>query len=136
MNWFLDPVSFQSFKLDILSMTGLGKDAMHVHIGMAIFIIVRLCWRGRGGWFVAWSAALIAALTGEYLDYKVDIIQSYKYTGQVPDAEHWHDIWNTMFWPSILLLIGRWLQPAKKNIKDGPDFIEQDAPIQKSTDLI
>ena len=106
----ITPDEFQALKLSLLDRTDLAKDALHIHIGLAIFIVVRLCWRWRGGWIVAWAAALAAALGGEWLD-----IQSELAGGALqPDAGHWHDVWNTMLWPSILLCIGWWLQPRPK----------------------
>ena len=50
---------------------------------------------------------LAMAVGGEWLDMTREMGDA---TIQ-PDAAHWHDIWNTMFWPTVLLLIGRWLQP-------------------------
>jgi hypothetical protein len=104
------PDGFQDFKLSLLEGSGLAKDALHIHIGLAIFVITRLCWRWRGGWIAAWIAALGAALGGEWLD-----IQGEFAAGALqPDTGHWHDIWNTMLWPTALLLIGRWLQPRPR----------------------
>jgi hypothetical protein len=127
VNWLNSPESFQSFKLEVIAATGLAKDALHVHIGLLIFIAVRLVWRKKGGWFFAWLVALGAALAGEYLDIRAEkgnLIQS-------PDPAHWHDIWNTMFWPTILLVIGQWLEPrrnnseAPKNIDTSSDLPDQ-----------
>lgn len=98
---------FASLKLYLLDLTGLAKDALHIYAGMAMFIAIRLIWRRRGGWLLAWTATLFLALGVEYMDMRND--------GQIgmlqPDPEHWHDIWNTMVWPTVLLLVGRWLQP-------------------------
>ena len=59
---------------------------------------------------IAWLAALALALGIEWLDMRaegqVNVIQ--------PDNEHWHDIWNTMIWPTVLLFVGRWLHPRPK----------------------
>jgi cell shape-determining protein MreD len=101
---------FEEQKLSVIEASGLGKDALHVYFGMALFLAVRLVWRWRGGWFVAWLAVLAMACGGEWLDLTVEHGRS---TIQ-PDAAHWHDIWNTMFWPTVLLLVGRWLQPRAK----------------------
>ncbi|HMT40025.1 MAG TPA: hypothetical protein PKC48_00610 [Sphingorhabdus sp.] len=104
------PLDFQQFKVVMLGFTGLGKDALHIYAGMGLFLFVRLMWRWRGGWMLAWLAVLAMACTVEWIDMKAegaaDALQ--------PDAAHWHDIWNTMFWPSVLLLVGRWLQPKPK----------------------
>ena len=100
---------FEARKLSVIAATGLGKDALHIYFGMALFLAVRLAWRGRGGWVAAWLAVLVMACGGEWLDLTAEYSRS---TIQ-PDAAHWHDIWNTMFWPTVLLFVGRWLQPQR-----------------------
>jgi hypothetical protein len=98
---------FEDRKSWLVTASGLDKDALHIYFGLALFILVRLIWRWRGGWFVAWAAVLAMACGGEWLDITAEASKS----AIRPDPEHWHDIWNTMFWPTVLL-IGRWLQPA------------------------
>ena len=98
---------FEARKLSVVEATGLDKDALHIYFGMTLFLFVRLAWRWRGGWFVAWLAVLAMACGGEWLDITVEAGAN----AIQPDPAHWHDIWNTMFWPTILLLVGRWLQP-------------------------
>ncbi|MBX9727518.1 MAG: hypothetical protein K2X31_01295 [Sphingopyxis sp.] len=101
---------FQQLKLLLLDTTGLAKDALHIHVGLALFIATRLVWRWRGGWTVAWLVALAATLGGEWSD----ALGEDKVHFPTPDGAHWHDIWNTMLWPTVLLLIGRWLEPRRK----------------------
>ena len=114
------PQDLQTLKLYLLDLTGLGKDALHIYAGMALFIAVRLAWRWRYGWFVAWIAVLALASGVEWLDIraegKVGVIQ--------PDPAHWHDIWNTMVWPTVLLVVGRWLHPRPKTKASG-DLADQ-----------
>jgi hypothetical protein len=109
--WLEDaPLHLQLFKQYMVDATGLGKDALHVYAGLILFIGVRLIWRRRGGWVLGWLAALAAALIVEWLDIRTEIAEA----NLRPDAEHWKDIWNTMFWPTVLLLVGPWLQPRPK----------------------
>jgi hypothetical protein len=108
------------FKLDALAFTGLGRDALHVYFGLGLFIVVRLLWRWRGGWILAWLSALALAAGVEWLDLRV-----YNESGALkPQADNWHDIWNTMFWPTVLVLVGRWLHPKAKaeNNKAQPEI--------------
>lgn len=106
--WAAVPQDFQILKANIVEATGLGKDALHVYVGLAVFLTVRLLWRWRGGWLLAWLAAVTLAIFVEWLDMRALAGAS----PIKPDAAHWHDIWNTMFWPTVLLLIGRWLHPG------------------------
>lgn len=96
---------FEERKSWIVTATDLSKDALHIYFGLALFLVVRLAWRGRGGWIAAWLAVLAMACGGEWLDLTAEYSRS---TIQ-PDAAHWHDIWNTMFWPTVLMIVGRWL---------------------------
>ena len=106
----LSSLDFQKLKLYIIDATGLAKDALHIYAGLAVFLAVRLLWRRRGGWALAWFIVLMMALAVEYID-----LRNESASGNLqPDAAHWHDIWNTMFWPTALMLVGRWLQPEVK----------------------
>lgn len=101
---------FEARKISVIEATGLDKDALHVYFGLTLFLLVRFAWRRRGGWLVAWLAVLAMACGGEWLDLTAE----YSRSAIQPDAAHWHDIWNTMFWPTVLLMVGRWLQPKAK----------------------
>jgi hypothetical protein len=130
VNWLDDPAQFEIWKTNVVDYTGLAKDAMHVHIGLAVFILVRVLWRWRGGWILAWLAALAAALAGEYLDLKGETLAN----TIRPDLEHWHDVWNTMLWPTVLLLIGRWLHPRSKILVAPPKSVETEASSSDCAD--
>jgi hypothetical protein len=120
--WLADaPLHLQEFKQWAVDGTGLAKDALHVYAGLFLIIGVRLLWRRRGGWILGWLAALAAALIVEWLDVRTEVIEG----NPRPDAEHWKDIWNTMFWPSVLLLVGPWLQPRPKDKAESGDFADE-----------
>ncbi|MGL5839947.1 MAG: hypothetical protein ACRCY3_15750 [Sphingorhabdus sp.] len=104
------PLDFAQFKVEMIEATDLAKDALHIYAGLGVFLVIRLIWRWKGGWVVAWLATLAMACAVEYLD----MLNEGQQGALQPDAAHWHDIWNTMFWPSVLVLIGRWLQPKPK----------------------
>ena len=98
---------FEERKSWLVTATDLSKDALHIYFGLALFMLVRLAWRWRGGWVAAWLAVLVMACGGEWLDMTAEFSNA----AIQPDAAHWHDIWNTMFWPTVLLIVGRWLEP-------------------------
>jgi hypothetical protein len=101
---------FQATKLLLIEGSGLAKDALHVYFGLALFLAVRLAWRWRFGWLLAWLAALALAVGAEWLDLRGEGLVG----AMQPDSAHWHDIWNTMFWPTVLAIFGRWLHPRPK----------------------
>ena len=114
---------FGERKASLVELSGLDKDALHIYFGLALFLLIRLFWRWRGGWVVAWLTVLAMAVGGEWLDMTREMGGA---TIQ-PDAAHWHDIWNTMFWPTVLLLIGRWLQPQAKDAAVMSEMSGEDA---------
>ena len=110
---------FEARKLSVIEATGLDKDALHIYFGMTLFLLIRLAWRARGGWLAAWIAVLVMACGGEWLDLTAE----YSHSAIQPDAAHWHDIWNTMVWPTVLLVVGRWLQPVAEARAEPADAI-------------
>ena len=66
-----------------------------------------------------WLAVLVMACGGEWLDLTAE----YSHSAIQPDAAHWHDIWNTTFWPTVLLIVGRWLQPSAETPAEPADVL-------------
>lgn len=116
---------FTEQKTWLVASTALSRDALHIYFGLGLFVAVRLMWRGRGGGRAAWLAVLALAATGEWLDMTTQANNSMV----LPPEAHWHDIWNTMFWPTILLLVGHWLQseapPTESSGEDAERRLEQ-----------
>jgi hypothetical protein len=108
---------FQAAKQVLVDSSGLAKDTLHVYFGLALFVAVRLVWRRRFGWLIAWGVTLMMALGVEWFDMRAEALRS----DIQPDAAHWHDVWNTMFWPTVLALVGRWLEPTGPASADLPD---------------
>lgn len=96
-------ISLQAGKQLVIDATDLAKDALHVHIGLLVFFVaaLMLCWPLGSG--KPWAASLTTALAGEIWDI-TDMTQA----GAVLDlAASWHDIWNTMLWPTIITVLAR-----------------------------
>jgi hypothetical protein len=112
--------TYQGFKLLLLDLTGLSRDALHIHFGLAILFAVALLWRARGRWLAAWLAALAFALAGELFDWRGEQLRDVA----VPWRAHWHDIWNTMLWPTMLSVMG-WRLSRPPSGKDAEQPLEQ-----------
>ena len=102
-------MEFHQLKIWLVSWSGLSRDALHIYVAIALFLLVRLIWRGGSGTVVALLVVLTAALTGEWLDHQVELMR-----GQVCNAaEHWHDLRNTLAAPVVLALALPWLRPRR-----------------------
>jgi hypothetical protein len=93
----------QNTKLALLGWTGLSKDALHIYVALALFFGSALLFRWPLKSWKPWAVVLIAALAGEIWDLRDRMV------GRIPIefAGNWHDIWNTMFWPSVIVLLAR-----------------------------
>lgn len=102
-------LAFVNAKVSLIEATGLSRDALHIYVALALFLTVRLVWRSRAGSIAALAIILAAALAGEWLDHGFELLRKQPCH---MDA-HWHDIWNTMFWPTVLAVLLPWLAPRR-----------------------
>lgn len=111
------------YKMRLVEAVGLTNDAMHIHASLLILFGSAIILRRRPDSVWCWLIVLVAELFNEYADLQ----------GQAPgeatiDAAM-HDIYNTMFWPTIILILGRFMFPhaKKSDAKTGGsgDFADQ-----------
>ncbi len=111
------------YKTQLVGFVGLTNDAMHVHGSILILFVSAIILRRRPDSIWCWLIVFAAELFNEYADLK----------GQAPgeasiDASL-HDLYNTMLWPTILLVAGRFLFPrAQKRTperRQSGDFADQ-----------
>jgi hypothetical protein len=92
-----------SLKTDLSELVHLSKDALHIHLGLLVFLIAMVVFRRTAASLVPWLYVLALELVNEALD-----------------MVHWHrgvfdfsfggsvkDIVNTMLWPTLLVLLAR-----------------------------
>jgi cell shape-determining protein MreD len=98
---------FQEVKWWLILNLGLAKDALHVYVGLTVMFGSALLFGWRLSSWRPWLAVLIAALAGEAWDIRDRWVIGFpqEWSG------NWHDLWNTLFWPSVFLLLARrtWL---------------------------
>lgn len=73
----MDISTAQSIKLAIVSATGLSKDALHIYVGMAVYLTLIVGIR-RFRPYLGWLVVLIIACAGEWVD-RLDDIGSFGY---------------------------------------------------------
>lgn len=94
---------FQGMKLWLVGSTGLAKDALHIHIALALFFGSALLLRWPLRSWKPWAVVLAAALAGEAWDIWDTLAEG----RTIRPAGNWKDIWNAMLWPSAILLLAR-----------------------------
>lgn len=94
---------FQTAKLWLVASTGLAKDALHVHVGLIVFFTVALVFRWPLRSWKPWAAVLAVALAGEAWDIWDTLAEGRRIIPSV----NWKDLWNTMLWPTAILLLAR-----------------------------
>ncbi|HEX8127084.1 MAG TPA: hypothetical protein VF548_16030 [Allosphingosinicella sp.] len=95
---------FQQAKMALVHLLGLPKDALHIYVGLAVFLTAAALSRKPPGSWVPIGAVVVAALAGEIWD----LIETQAAGARAYYGRNWHDVWNTCFWPATLFLIARY----------------------------
>lgn len=95
---------FQQAKVALVQLLGLPKDALHIYVGLAVFLAAAALLRRPLGSWVPIAAVVAAALAGEAWD----LIETRAIGARPRYDRNWHDVWNTCFWPAMLFVLARY----------------------------
>jgi hypothetical protein len=101
---------FQTAKIMLGEATDLGKDALHIYVGLAVMLLVAVALKRSLGDWRPIAAVALASLAGEIWD----VIDTYSHGGRPRFDANWKDVWNTMFWPTILFVLARFTKVLKR----------------------
>ena len=96
------------YKTRLVDFVGLTNDAMHVHGSILILFASAIFLRRRPDSSWCWLIVFAAELFNEYADLKGVA------PGEATIDAAIHDLYNTMLWPSVILVLGRFLFPPRK----------------------
>lgn len=99
----METSAVQSIKLAIVSGAGLSKDALHIYVGLSVFLVTAAVLRKPLQSIIPWLAVAAVAIAGEALDMRDDIT-SFGYWRWEASL---HDVLNTLLWPTVLLLLAK-----------------------------
>lgn len=102
----METSTYQNLKLEILNVVGLSKDAVHIHIGLVIFLCTVLIWKKGQVKAVCLIPVFLIALSMELLDLRDDWLS----LGYMQWSASIHDMVNTTFWPVVLFCYGRYCE--------------------------
>jgi hypothetical protein len=107
-------VDFETFKIAIIDATGLDKDALHIYVGISIYLLCLILLRPifKKQSIRSFSALIVVtgmALLGEYLDNRHIIVpKGILELGSVAIEASIHDLINTCLLPYVLYGLNRW----------------------------
>lgn len=95
---------FEALKNLVAPRGELGRSILHIHLGIAIYIALRLATRRRFG--PLWALAGVAIL--EALNETMDLAATWPVVQawQIRDTQQ--DVFNTMLWPCVLCGLALW----------------------------
>lgn len=104
MNFADISTAYADVKIFIEHYTGLERDALHIHLAILLYLCAMFVFRQTRRSRIPWLVVLAFEILNELFDLRWQQMQG------APLA--WHeslkDLWNTMLWPTVLLLIGRY----------------------------
>lgn len=117
-------MDFTAFKMNVVETTGLAKDALHIYVGVGVYLLCLVALRpiikSQGiRSFIALIVVTCIALLGEYLDNR-DTIESLGLTGLSREQilASIRDLINTCMLPYVLFALNKWttiFRPTNKS---------------------
>ncbi|MGM8886717.1 hypothetical protein ACS8FD_12325 [Psychrobacter sp. 1U2] len=107
-------MDFTTFKLNIIDMTGLAKDALHIYVGVGLYLlslfILRPIIKSQNiRAFLALLVVISVALLGEYFDNRHIILPKGILALKGIDIKaSLHDLINTCLLPFLLFALNKW----------------------------
>jgi hypothetical protein len=92
------------FKEWIELYSGLDRDTLHVHGALFLYFLALVLFRQTRRSRLPWLFVLAVELVNEGFDFRGQGLPANEY----PWDETVKDLWNTMLWPTVLLLMGRY----------------------------
>jgi hypothetical protein len=100
----------QSAKIALVEATSLGKDALHVYVGLAVMLSVAAALKKPLSDWRPILAVALAALAGEIWD----IFDTFSLNERPRWSRNVKDIWNTLFWATALFMLARFTRVLKR----------------------
>lgn len=114
-------MTFETFKMGIIAATGLDKDALHIYVGISIYllclVLLRPIFRRQGlRSFMAVIIVTAVALAGEYFDNRHIIVPKGIWELKGVDIKaSIHDLINTCLLSYLLFALMNWTKVFNSN---------------------
>ena len=91
---------YNTLKTDLAAFLGISKDALHIHLGLAIFVALMLILRRAPSNLLPWLGVLAFELVNEAMD----IFHWHEGAFSFEIGDSLKDLINTMIWPTLIML--------------------------------
>lgn len=101
----------QSWSLEKIRLSqalGLSPDALHVHASILLMLAAAVLWRRRLDHALPWATVFALEIVNEFLDLSAPSI------GENTIHASLHDVYNTMFLPTVILLCLRFTRKWRR----------------------
>lgn len=96
----------QEAKAWVMLHVGLEKDALHIYLALGVVFGTALLLRwGLRSWKPP-AVVFVLAMIGEIWDFRDGMMTSVPWRHSL--AAGFHDLWNTMLWPLVILALAHW----------------------------
>lgn len=97
-------VRFVDLKEWLLGIFAQSHDAMHIHVGLVLYLVTLLVLRGRGGAWLPFVLLAVLSVVAEVFD----IIALMSVKSPYSLLESTRDVGNTLGWPLVLSVLLTW----------------------------
>jgi hypothetical protein len=94
---------YNDLKTQLSELLGISKDALHIHLGLAIFIIAAVMFRRGFASWIPWLILLAFELFNEFMD----IFHIHEGVMGLDIGGSAKDVVNTMIWPTVVFVVAR-----------------------------
>lgn len=94
---------YNALKTDLATFLGISKDALHIHLGLALFVGLILVLRRSPSSPLPWLTVLGFELANELMD----IFHRHAGVWSFELGDSGKDLVNTMLWPTAILVLAR-----------------------------
>ena len=101
---------FQLGKIFLIHLTGLPRDALHIYVGLFVLLITAIVSRRSLRDPLPILAVVLVAVAGELWD----LLDTFRAGKPLAWGKSWHDLWNTMLWPTVLFLLARFTRVLRR----------------------
>ena len=99
--WFDMVLDWETFKVWLSSEFHVSHAVLHIHLGLAIYLLSCLLLRRPLGSVLPWLVVVALELTNEASDFARYYVSDWPWT----PTNTIEDVINTLFWPTVLLVL-------------------------------